>query len=78
MLLRHQFGYSLEETGMILAVTSGTATLSGIFIIGFVMDKYQYRGWYCFLANLITALSFLGVLLIQNPSQYFVIIPLFF
>lgn len=80
MLLRHTFNYTLVETGMIIAVSSFAATLLGILLSVTVMDRYEQRGWFCFLAVLTTAVSYIGLLnLEESPAhEYKILAPLFF
>lgn len=76
--MRHRFEFTLKETGMVIAVASFVATIFGIVLSFLVCDKWQKRGWFCFIANFVTAVSYLGIIKMPVLHRYFVIIPLFF
>lgn len=84
MLLRHSFGYTLTESGMLIAVSAFTSTIIGVFL-GFITDRSEKRGWSCFIGLLVTSVSYLGLIFAVNnkltdplEAKYLVLAPLFF
>lgn len=63
---------------MIIAVSAFAATISGVLVNYFLADRYEQRGWFCFLSNLFTAVAYVGIIRIPaEGSGYWVLAPLF-
>ena len=79
MLLRHSFKFDLQDTGLAIAISSLTATITGLVLSVICMDKYEKRGVYSFVGILMTGASYAGLIFIEKDcGMALALVPLFF
>ena len=78
MLLRYNFGFTLKQSGVVIAISAASSTIFGILVSHFVTDRFEKRGWSCSAANLITGSSYIWILFISPATKNLVVLaPLF-